>query len=73
MAGLLRLLAAEGFYAKEDLAPGLAIAEQAAVELPRCAVRGSSIAGCSCGILADWRMTMTNCQCTSPQRCACTL
>ena len=40
VAGLLRLLAAEGFYAKEDLAPGLAIAEQAAVELPRCAVRG---------------------------------
>ena len=42
VAGLLRLLAAEGFYAKEDLALGLAIAEQAAVELPRCAVRAQS-------------------------------
>lgn len=38
VAGLLRLLAAGGFYAEEALAPGLAIAEQAAIELPRCAV-----------------------------------
>jgi hypothetical protein len=44
VAGLLRLLASEGFYLKEDLAPGLAIAEQAAVELPRCAVRDTSLA-----------------------------
>jgi hypothetical protein len=55
VAGLLRLLAAEGFYAIEDLAPGLAIAEQAAVELPRCAVRANGDTCCSCAGLPHLR------------------
>lgn len=38
VAGLLRLLGSGGWYDEADLAPGLVIAEQAAVELPRCAV-----------------------------------
>lgn len=38
VSGLLRLLAGGGFYAADDLAPGLLMAQQAEVELPRCAV-----------------------------------